>query len=152
PADPRRWAWVEVDLAAISRNVGVMIETVAPAALWAVVKADAYGHGAPAVARTALEAGAEGLCVALVQEGVALRQAGNGGPVLVLAEQPEEQLDELIRWRLAATAYTSAYLDALASAAREAGGAAITVHVKVDTGMHRVGASPAEVPDLLRGL
>jgi alanine racemase len=87
-ADPRRWAWVEVDLAAVGRNVGVMIETVAPAALWAVVKADGYGHGAPAVARAALEAGAEGLCVALVQEGVALRQAGIVAPVLVLAEQP----------------------------------------------------------------
>jgi alanine racemase len=143
---------VEVDLAAIGRNVGVMIETIAPAALWAVVKADGYGHGAPAVARTALEAGAEGLCVALVQEGVALRQAGIAAPVLVLAEQPEDQLDELVRWRLAATAYTPAYLDALASAARESGGSTITVHVKVDTGMHRVGASPGDVPDVLRAL
>ena len=95
-ADPRRQAWVEVDLGAIAANVGVLAETVAPAALWVVVKADGYGHGAAPVARAALEAGAEGLCVALVQEGVALRQAGILAPVLVLSEQPEDQLDELV--------------------------------------------------------
>ena len=61
---------------------GVLAETVAPAALWVVVKADGYGHGAAPVARAALEAGAEGLCVALVQEGVALRQAGILAPIL----------------------------------------------------------------------
>ena len=98
-ADPRRQAWVEVDLGAIAANVGVLAETVAPAALWVVVKADGYGHGAAPVARAALEAGAEGLCVALVQEGVALRQAGILAPVLVLSEQPEDQLDELVRWQ-----------------------------------------------------
>jgi alanine racemase len=152
PADPRRWAWVEVDLAAIARNVGVLIETVAPASLWAVVKADGYGHGAATVARTALEAGAEGLCVAFVQEGAALRQAGIVAPVIVLAEQPEVQLDELVRWHLAATAYTTSYLDALASAVRDAGAARLPVHVKVDTGMHRVGAAPDEVVDLVRRL
>jgi alanine racemase len=152
PADPRRWAWVEVDLAAIGRNVGVLIETVAPAAVWAVVKADGYGHGAAPVARTALEAGAEGLCVALVQEGAALRQAGIVAPVLLLAEQPESQLDELVRWHLGATAYTPSYLDALAGAVRNAGGATLPVHVKVDTGMHRVGAVPGEVVELVRRL
>jgi alanine racemase len=151
-ADPRRWAWVDVDLAAVARNVGVLIETVAPAALWAVVKADAYGHGAAAVARRALEAGAEGLCVALVQEGVALRQAGIVAPVLVLAEQPEAQLDELVRWHLSATAYTTGFVEALAAAAREGAGGSVAVHVKVDTGMHRVGAAPEDVLDIVRAL
>jgi alanine racemase len=151
-ADPRRWAWVDVDLAAIARNVGVLIETVAPAAVWAVVKADGYGHGAAAVARRALEAGAEGLCVALVQEGVALRQAGIVAPVLVLAEQPESQLDELVRWHLSATVYTTRFVDALAAAAREGAGGSLPVHVKVDTGMHRVGASPDEVVEVVRTL
>ena len=78
-ADPRRGAWVEVDLGAIATNVGVLAETVAPAALWVVVKADGYGHGAAAVARAALEAGAEGLCVAFVQEGAALRAVRDPG-------------------------------------------------------------------------
>ncbi len=148
-ADPRRWAWVEVDLAAVGRNVGVMIETVAPARVWAVVKADGYGHGAAAVARATLEAGAEGLCVALVQEGVALRQAGIVAPVLVLAEQPPDQLEELVRWRLAATAYRAPYLEQLAEVAREAGSTTVAVHLKVDTGMHRAGAAPDELAALL---
>ena len=151
-ADPRRQAWVEVDLGAIAANVGVLAETVAPAALWVVVKADGYGHGAAPVARAALEAGAEGLCVALVQEGVALRQAGILAPVLVLSEQPDDQLDELVRWRLTATAYSLDYLEALANEAREAGGATVRVHLKVDTGMHRVGARTDELVPLVQAL
>jgi alanine racemase len=83
---------------------------------------------------------------------VALRQAGIVAPVLVLSEQPPEQLDEIVRWHLAATAYTVPYLGALAEAVREASGPTIAVHVKVDTGMHRVGADPQEVPDLVRAL
>ena len=106
-ADPRRWAWVEVDLGAIAANVGVLAETVSPSALWVVVKADGYGHGAAPVARAALEGGADGLCVAFVQEGAALRQAGILAPILVLSEQPESQLAELVRWHLAATLWRS---------------------------------------------
>jgi alanine racemase len=151
-ADPRRWAWVEVDLGAIAANVGVLAETVSPAALWVVVKADGYGHGAAPVARAALEAGADGLCVAFVQEGAALRQAGILAPILVLSEQPETQLEELMRWHLVATAYSSAYLDALAREARESGGPTVRVHLKVDTGMHRVGARPFEVVPLVHAL
>ena len=151
-ADPRRWAWVEVDLGAIAANVGVLAETVAPAALWVVVKADGYGHGAAPAARAALEAGADGLCVAFVQEGAALRQAGILAPILLLSEQPESQLQELVRWHLAATAYSVSYLEALAREARESGGPTVRVHVKVDTGMHRVGAPPSAVVPLVQAL
>ncbi|HEY8093875.1 MAG TPA: alanine racemase [Acidimicrobiales bacterium] len=143
---------MEVDLGAIAANVGVLAETVAPSALWVVVKADGYGHGAAPVARAALEAGADGLCVAFVQEGAALRQAGILGPILVLSEQPVSQLQELVRWHLAATAYSASYLDALAEEARESGGPTVRVHVKVDTGMHRVGAPPSEVVPLVQAL
>ena len=87
-ADTDRWAWAEIDLAAVAHNIGVLRAAVAPSAVWAVVKADGYGHGAIDVARAALDAGAEGLCVALVSEGVALRQAGIGAPILVMSEQP----------------------------------------------------------------
>ena len=151
-ADPRRGAWVEVDLGAIATNVGVLAETVAPAALWVVVKADGYGHGAAAVARAALEAGAEGLCVAFVQEGAALRQSGILAPILVLSEQPAAQLDELVRWHLTATAYTPDYLDALAKEARETASPTVRVHLKVDTGMHRVGARPEQLVPLVQAL
>ena len=74
-----RWAWAEIDLDAVAHNVGVLRAVVAPAGVWAVVKADGYGHGAIAVARAALAAGAGGLCVALAAEGVALREAGIDG-------------------------------------------------------------------------
>ena len=66
-----RWAWVEIDLDAIRHNVADMRRGPDPAAVWVVVKADGYGHGAVDIARAAMDAGAEGLCVALVAEGLA---------------------------------------------------------------------------------
>ncbi len=92
---PARWAWAEIDLDAVAHNVGVMRRLSAPAAVWAVVKADAYGHGALAVGRAAVDAGCSGLCVALTQEGVALREAGVEVPILVLSEQPIDDLPDL---------------------------------------------------------
>lgn len=141
-----RWAWAEVDLGAIAHNVGVLRRAVAPAAVWAVVKADGYGHGAVPVATTAIRAGAEGLCVALVAEGVALRQAGIDAPILVLSEQPAAQLDELVRHRLTPTVYSAEYLDAIAARS----GPGYPVHVKVDTGMQRVGVTDDDALALVR--
>lgn len=141
--DPR-WAWVEVDLGAYARNVARIVRAASPAATWAVVKADAYGHGAVPCARAALAAGASGLCVATVSEGLALRQSGLRAPVLVLGEQPPGQFAEAVGAGLALTASRVDVLDALARVARESGSRA-TVHVEVDTGMHRVGADPSEV-------
>ena len=133
-----RWAWAEVDLGAITHNVGVLREAAAPAEVWAVVKADGYGHGAVAVAGAALAAGATGLCVALVQEGVELRRAGFGAPILVLSEQPHAQLGELLAAGLTPTVYSVATVERLV----DAGARDVAVHVKVDTGMQRVGAPP----------
>ena len=106
--------------------------------MWVVVKADGYGHGAHDVARTAIAAGAEGLCVALVEEGIELRRAGIDAPILVLSEQPPESAARIIEHRLTPTVYRRAFLDALV-AERPAG---LPVHLKVDTGMQRVGAHP----------
>ncbi|TVR21338.1 MAG: alanine racemase [Ilumatobacter sp.] len=133
-----RWAWAEVDLGAITHNVGVLRQAAAPAEVWAVVKADGYGHGAVAVAGAALAAGATGLCVALVQEGVELRRAGFGAPILVLSEQPHAQLGELLAAGLTPTVYSVATVERLV----DAGARDVAVHVKVDTGMQRVGAPP----------
>jgi alanine racemase len=135
-----RAAWAEVDVDAFDANVRTMRDIAAPAALWAVVKADGYGHGAVACARAALAAGAEGLCVALVQEGVALRAAGIDAPILLLSEQPLEQAPAVVAARLTPTVYSTAQVAALAAA----GAADLPVHVKVDTGMHRVGCAPAD--------
>ena len=83
-----RWAWAEVDLGAIADNVRTVRAAAAPSAVWAVVKANGYGHGAVPVAQAALDAGAAGLCVALAQEGAELRAGGVDGRILVLSEQP----------------------------------------------------------------
>ena len=142
-----RWAWAEVDLAAYARNVSRIVRAASPSATWAVVKADAYGHGAVPCARAALAAGASGLCVATVAEGLELRGAGVVAPVLVLGEQPPEQFAEAVAARLALTASRTGVLAALSAAGR-AVGAPATVHVEVDTGMHRVGAEPPDVAAL----
>lgn len=133
-----RWAWAEVDLDAIAHNVSVLRDRVAPAAVWAVVKADGYGHGAVEVARAAMSAGAEGLCVALVQEGIELRRAGIDAPILVLTEQPLDAAARMVAHRLTPTVYSRSFLDALV-AERPVG---LGVHLMVDTGMQRVGAHP----------
>ena len=87
----QRWAWAHIDHDALRHNAQALAQHVAPQQLWAVVKADAYGHGAVECAQVALSAGAQGLCVALVDEGVALRNAGISAPILVMSEQPAEQ-------------------------------------------------------------
>lgn len=133
-----RWAWVEIDLAAIAHNVMVLRDRVAPSAVWVVVKADGYGHGAVDVARAAIAAGAEGLCVALVQEGIDLRRSGIDAPILVLSEQPPEAAARIIDHRLTPTVYRRQFLDALVAE----GPVGLPVHLKIDTGMQRVGAHP----------
>lgn len=152
PDAPQRWAWVDVDLDAIRHNVGHVRSVVAPSALWAVVKADGYGHGAVEVARAVLEAGAQGLCVALVQEGVELREAGIDAPILVLSEQPVDAVDDIVRYRLMATVYTVAFIDALAAAARARRVDGVPVHLKIDTGMQRVGVSVEGVAEAVAAI
>lgn len=147
-AATRRWAWAEIDLDAIRHNIETLIESAAPAAVWAVVKADGYGHGAVRVARAALGAGAAGLGVALVQEGVELRLAGVTAPILVLSEQPAELAAEMLAHELTPTVYSLAAIDALVAA----GAADVGVHLKVDSGMQRVGASPADAVHLVAAI
>ncbi len=132
---------VQIDLDAIRHNV----RTVKPAdaELMAVVKADGYGHGDLPVARAALEAGATWIGVALVEEGIALRASGIEAPILVLSEFPAGSEREALEARLTPTVYSTDGLDRLAAAA-SAAGRNLAVHVKVDTGMHRVGLYPPE--------
>ena len=133
-----RPSWVQVDLDAIRHNVRAISAVTAPAKYCAVVKADGYGHGDVPVAEAALDAGAEWLAVALVAEGIGLREAGIEAPILLLSEPVPEDAVEVVRWKLTPTVYREPFLDALVEAAP--GG--YPVHVKVDTGMHRVGAAP----------
>jgi alanine racemase len=140
-----RPAWAEVDLAAIRHNASVLAAWSSPSKLCAVVKAAGYGHGAPEVARAALDGGASWLAVALVEEGRELRAAGIDAPVLLLSEPSPAAMGETVEHVLTPTVYTAAGLDALAAAVRDRPASGpYPVHVKVDTGMHRVGAPPAE--------
>ncbi|MEA2971926.1 MAG: alanine racemase [Actinomycetota bacterium] len=141
-----RPVWAEVDLAAIRHNVGVLAALAAPARVCAVVKAGAYGHGPVESARAALAGGASWLAVALVEEGAQLRDAGIAAPVLLLSEPPAEAMADVVGLGLTATLYTEAGVAAAAAAATS--GTPLPVHVKVDTGMHRVGATAADAVKL----
>lgn len=141
-----RPAWAEVDLAALRHNVEVVRRIAAPAVVCAVVKADGYGHGAVPVARAALEAGAALLAVALVEEGAVLRDAGIEAPILLLSEPPPAAAADVVGLRLTPTVYTAEGVTALAAAAT--GPEPLAAQLKVDTGMHRVGAAPDEAVDL----
>jgi alanine racemase len=135
--------WAEVDLGAIRHNATTLAALASPGRLCAVVKANGYGHGAVPVARAALEGGASWLAVALVEEGVELREAGIDARVLLLSEPPLDAMDEVVARDLTPTIYTEAGVDAAAKAVAAAGrDERLSVHVKVDTGMHRVGAPP----------
>ncbi len=140
-----RWAWAEVDVDAVAHNVAVLCRTVAPSELWAVVKADGYGHGASDVAAAALRGGAVGLCVALVGEGIALREAGIDAPILLLSEQPPDAASAIVAHRLTPTVSRRELIDRLAQLR-----ARVDVHVKVDTGMQRVGAAPEDAVAVVR--
>jgi alanine racemase len=141
-----RPSWVEVDLDAITHNASVIARAVAPAALCAVVKADAYGHGDVPAAEAALAGGARWLAVALVEEAVRLREAGISAPILLLSEPAPADAAQVVRWDLHPTVYRPAFAAALSHAAS----APHPVHVKVDTGMHRVGADPDDAVALLQ--
>jgi len=144
-----RPAWVEVDHGALAHNVRTLAAEVVPARLLAVVKADAYGHGAVPAARTALRAGASWLGVALVEEGLELRAAGISAPVLVLSEPHPAAADACAQQHLAVTVCTPTGVQAFGAAGRRAG-AKVAVHLKVDTGMHRQGCAPEELPGLTK--
>lgn len=137
-----RWAWVEVDLGAIKTNVAALVEQAGRAELWATVKANGYGHGAVEVARTALSAGASGLCVALANEAHQLRQAKIVVPILIVSEQPEVAFEQMLGDQVVATVYNEATINSYAAAAKRLGLVG-KVHLKVDTGMHRVGVPVA---------
>jgi alanine racemase len=150
-ADPTERTRAEVDLGAIRRNARLLRDVAAPALLCAVVKADGYGHGAPAVARAALEGGASWLAVALVEEGESLRERGIDAPILLLSEPPPQAMDAVVDARLVPTVYSATGICALDAAARRAG-ATVEAHLKVDTGMHRVGAPAEEIVALGRAV
>jgi len=147
---PGQWrpTWVEVDLDAIAANVAALKVQAAAPRLMAVVKADGYGHGMVASAEAALRGGADWLAVALVEEGVRLRDAGITAEVLVLAEPPVAAIPTLLHHRLTPAAYSQTFLAALDLAGRGQD-APVAIHLKLDTGMRRVGVPEPDWQDAL---
>lgn len=147
-----RPTWVEIDLAAIGENVSRLKAIAQPAALMAVLKADAYGHGAIRTARTALLHGADYLATACLGEAIALRRHGIGAPILILGFTPPWQAPEIVRHDLTATVYALEPVRHLARAVQALGRGPAKVHVKVDTGMGRLGLLPPAVPAFVEAL
>ncbi|HEX9414904.1 MAG TPA: alanine racemase, partial [Ktedonobacterales bacterium] len=146
---PDRPTWLEVDLGAIGQNTRQIKELVGPeVAVLVSLKADAYGHGALAVARTVLRNGAEWLGVATISEAVPLRAAGITAPILVFGYTPPWQAREAVRLALRAAVYELESAQALAQAALDLG-RDVRVHVKVDSGMGRLGLRAERVADVL---
>lgn len=144
----RRPAWAEISASAIAHNVRAIKRVIGETALCAVVKANAYGHGAPLVAKAAVDAGADYLAVAIVDEGIELREHGITTPILVLAEIPAATIPDALAHDLALTIGSPAGArDAVAMA--EQFGGSHRVHVKVDTGMHRMGAMPDDIDEVV---
>ncbi len=137
-------AWVEIDLAALSHNVKQVAGVLSPRTkLMAVVKADAYGHGAVTVAQTALESGASWLGVATVPEGIQLREGGIKAPILILgATHTPEQIQAIAHWQLQPTLCSPKQALVFANTLKAIKfDSSIPVHIKLDTGMSRLGTN-----------
>nr|WP_295970158.1 alanine racemase [uncultured Bacillus sp.] len=139
-----RDTWAEISFAAIIHNVRQFKDFIHKSVrLMAVVKADGYGHGAVETARAALEAGADDLAVALLDEAIELREAGITQPILVLGYTPNRSIRDAILAGIDITVYSNATLDEVIKQANELKKIA-SIHLKVDTGMSRIGVQTKE--------
>jgi len=145
-------SWAEVDLAAVRHNLRAVRELLGPnCGVWAVVKTNAYGHGLVETARAAVEGGAAGLAVATFSEGAQLRRTGITHPVLLLCAGDPRRARETVRFDLIQTMCRTDVARAL-SRASQALGKPARAHLKVDTGMGRLGLSPEEAAPFARAL
>ncbi len=143
PGDAIRPTRAEVNLASLRHNLRVIQRAAGTSKVWAVLKADGYGHGAPAVARTLERAGAHGFCVALLEEAIELREAGIFAPILVMGGYYPNAHAEVIHRSLIPAVYDDEQLEGFARASKVLGVTrALPVHLKVDTGMARLGVTP----------
>ena len=116
----RRVAWTEIDLGAIAHNVQELRRLVQPkASFMAVVKANAYGHGAVEISQTALANGANWLGVALLDEALVLRKSGITAPILILGYVPEEQAEAIVESNIRQTVFSFSLAQALSQAAQD---------------------------------
>jgi alanine racemase len=156
----RERAWIEIDLEALAHNVRQIKQMLLPqTALMTVVKADAYGHGAVAIARTVLQQGASWLGVATIPEGIELREAGISAPILLLgATNTAEQVRAIAQWQLQPTICTPKqaliFSESLASESLVSKSLddteTLSVHLKIDTGMSRLGVPWQEAAEFVQ--
>jgi len=150
--EPTRPVWVEIDRGALANNVRQLRRVIGPRCqLAGVVKANAYGHGALPVSTAILAAGADRLAVATLSEALELRAGGVRAPILVLGYTPARQAAEVVRHGVAATVYDLPSAQALGHAAVQQGAPAM-IHVKVNTGMNRLGVEAAQAASFVRAL
>lgn len=146
----RRWSWVEINLTAIQNNVMAIKGMLKPETMFmAVVKADGYGHGAVACAKTALNSGADYIGVATIDEAMELRQAGIEAPMLILSEPPLTSIPMLLGYDVMPSVATVEFAVKYAEAA-DSIGAKAPFHLKINTGMNRVGVRYDSVIDFLQ--
>jgi alanine racemase len=152
PADAVRPTRAEVNLAHLRHNLRVIQRVAAGARVWAVLKADGYGHGAKAVARTLERAGASGVCVALLEEAIELREAGIRLPILVMGGFYGRAWGELARHDLTPVVHEPSQIQALAEEVRFSRSERLKVHLKIDTGMGRLGVTAKELPQMVEAI
>ena len=141
-------AWAEISASAIAHNVRAVKTLLGDTLLCAVVKANGYGHGAQLTAKAVLAGGADSLAVAIVDEGIELRGSGVSAPILLLAEIPPDTILDALTHSLTLTVGSLEGATAAVSAAEKLGGIH-RVHLKIDTGMHRMGVDPSSVDEVV---
>lgn len=147
PADAVRPTRAEVNLEALRHNLRVIRRHAGGAKVWAVLKADAYGHGAPAVARTLERAHVDGFCVALLEEAVELREAGIMAPIVVMGGHYGSAHEEVVVRGLVPVVHDLGQIEAFARLVRSGVvSGPVDVHLKVDTGMARLGVTMQALP------
>lgn len=139
--DNKRPTWAEIDLKAIRHNLQNIREAAAPARVMAIVKANAYGHGVLEVTRACLQEGVEHLGVATLEEALAIRRAGIAVPILVLGPILKEYIHLALEWNVRVTVFDFPLAKALSEAAIKSSKSGF-VHIKIDTGMGRLGFTP----------
>jgi alanine racemase len=138
--------WIKIDLSAIENNIGAIRE-LTDAQIMAVVKANAYSHGSVPVAQAALRGGATWLGVARIEEALELRNAGLGCPILVLGYTPDEMISTAIEENVSMAVWNREQVG-IASNSAQSQGVNSRLHLKVDTGMSRLGEEPEHTPAL----
>jgi alanine racemase len=143
--------WVEIDVDTLASNAAIVTSLVRPALVMAMVKSNGYGHGMSIAARAALDGGATWLGVYLPQEALALRAAGFTAPMLVVGWSPPSMLAQLVAEDVDVSLFDAGGVRSLAAAAAATGSRA-RAHLKIDTGLHRLGALPETLDSIVTAL